>query len=105
MSIYASAYELLPLLSFIFNVFIISLVMRSDWRSFRNRIFALLLLTMGLWGIMSFGVRTSPHPYGAELARIWEEGAIIMVLGTSVLFYHFSLLYSNIKAPRVVLPW
>lgn len=104
MSIYASAYELLPLLSFIFNVFIISLVMRSDWRSFRNRVFALLLLTMGLWGIMSFGVRTSPHLYGADLARIWEEGAIIMVLGTSVLFYHFSLLYSNIKAPRVVLP-
>ena len=104
MSIYATAYELLPLLSFIFNVFIISLVLRSDWRSLRNRIFVLLLLTMGLWGITTFGVRTSPHPFGAELAQIWEEGAIIMVLGVSVLFYHFSLLYSNIRAPRIVLP-
>ena len=72
MSIYATAYELLPLVSFIFNVFIISLILRSDWRSLRNRIFVLMLLTMGLWGITTFGMRTSPHPYGADLALIWR---------------------------------
>ena len=104
MSIYASAYELLPLVSFIFNVFIISLVLRSDWRSLRNRVFVLMLLTMGLWGITIFGMRTSPHPYGTELALIWEQGSVVMVLGVSVLFYHFTLLYSNIRAPKTLMP-
>ena len=104
MSIYASAYELLPLVSFIFNVFIISLVLRSDWRSLRNRVFVLMLLTMGLWGITIFGMRTSPHPYGADLALIWEQGTIVMILGVWVLFYHFTLLYSNIRAPKTLMP-
>jgi hypothetical protein len=104
LSIYASAYELLPLVSFIFNVFIISLVLRSDWRSLRNRVFVLMLLTMGLWGITIFGMRTSPHPYGADLALIWEQGTIVMILGVWVLFYHFTLLYSNIRAPKTLMP-
>lgn len=104
MTIYASFYELLPLLSFIFNIFLLSLVLRSNWKDLRNRVFALLLFTMALWGLTIFGVRTSPHPNGAELAMIWEKTAIVMVLGVSVLFYHFSLLYSRSKAPKALLP-
>lgn len=104
MNVYAIFYELLPLLSFIFNIFLISLVLRSDWRNLRNRVFALLLFTMGLWGLTIFGMRTSPHPNGADLSLVWERAAIVMVLGSSVLFYHFSLLYTRVKAPGVVLP-
>jgi hypothetical protein len=104
MSVYASFYELLPLLSFVFNIFLISLALRSDWRNLRNRVFALLLFTMGLWGLSIFGMRTSPHPDGAGLALIWEKAATVMVLGSSVLFYHFSLIYTRVKAPRVILP-
>jgi hypothetical protein len=70
-NVYARFYELLPLLSFIFNIFLVSLVLRSDWINLRNRVFALLLFTMGLWGLTIFGMRTSPHPEGAELALIW----------------------------------
>jgi hypothetical protein len=103
-NVYASFYELLPLLSFIFNIFLISLVLRSDWRNTRNRVFALLLFTMGLWGLTIFGMRTSPHPDGADLALIWEKAATVMVLGAAVLFYHFSLLYTRIKTPGIVLP-
>ena len=104
MSIYASEYELLPLVSFILNIFIISLVLRSDWRSLHNRIFALMLLTMGLGSITLFGMRTSPHPNGADLALIWEQGAIVLILGVWVLFYHFTQLYSNIRAPKTLMP-
>ena len=104
MTIYASFYELLPLISFIFNIFLLSLVLRSDWKSLRNRVFALLLFTMGLWGLTIFGVRTSPHPDGAALALIWERTAIVMVLGVAVLFYHFSILYTRTKAPGALLP-
>ncbi|MCH8744270.1 MAG: hypothetical protein IIB31_01330 [Chloroflexi bacterium] len=100
MSIYAIFYELLPLASFIFNIFLLSLVLRSDWRNLRNRVFALLLFTMALWGLTIFGVRTSPHPDGADLAMIWERTAVVMVLGISVLFYHFSVLYTRIRVPK-----
>jgi signal transduction histidine kinase len=103
-TIYASFYELLPLLSFIFNIFLLSLVLRSDWNSLRNRVFALLLFTMALWCLTIFGVRTSPHPDGAALAMIWEKTAIVMVMGVSVLFYHFSLLYTRRQAPAAILP-
>jgi hypothetical protein len=107
MSIYATFYELLPLLSFLFNIFLVSLVLRSDWRSLRNRVFSLLLFTMGLWALTIFGMRTSPHPDGAELALIWEKTSIVMVLGASVLFYlfyHFSLLYTRARAIGNALP-
>jgi signal transduction histidine kinase len=104
MSIYASFYELLPLLSFIFNIFLMSLILRSDWKSLRNRAFSLLLFTMGLWALTIFGMRTSPHPNGAELALIWEKAAVVMVLGVSVLFYHFSLLYTRTRAIVKALP-
>jgi signal transduction histidine kinase len=104
MTIYASFYELLPLLSFIFNIFLLSLVLRSDWNALRNRVFALLLFTMALWCLTIFGVRTSPHPDGAELAMIWEKTALVMVSGVSVLFYHFSLLYVRRRGPSAVLP-
>ena len=104
MSFYASFYELLPLLSFIFNIFLLSLVLRSDWKSLRNRVFALLLFTMALWSLTVFGMRTSPHPNGAELALIWGKTAVVMVLGISVLFYHFSLLYTRLHSPGSALP-
>ena len=104
MSIYASFYELLPLLSFIFNIFLLSLILRSDWKSLRNRVFSLLLFTMGLWVLTIFGMRTSPHPDGAELALIWEKTAVVMVLGVSVLFYHFYLLYTRTRAIGNALP-
>ena len=58
---------------------------------------------MALWGLTIFGVRTSPHPYGADLAMIWERTAVVMVLGISVLFYHFSVLYTRIGVPKAKL--
>jgi signal transduction histidine kinase len=104
MNVYATFYELLPLLSFIFNIFLLSLVLRSNWKSLRNRVFALLLFTMALWGLTVFGMRTSPHPGGEELALIWGKTALVMVLGASVLFYHFSLIYTRQAALRNALP-
>ncbi|MFQ6026364.1 MAG: hypothetical protein ACE5Q6_02490, partial [Dehalococcoidia bacterium] len=104
MNVYATFYELVPLLSFIFSIFLISLVLRSDWRSTRNRVFAALLLVMGLWGFTIFGMRTSPHPDGAGLALIWEKGVLVLVLGATVLLYHFTVLYTRVKSPALLLP-
>ncbi len=104
MILYARFYELLPLISFIASIFLISLVLRSDWRSAQNRVFALFLLTMGLWGLTIFGMRSSPHPDGMALAFMWEKGVIAVVLGVAVLFYHFSLLYTRTQAPWGLLP-
>ncbi|MBI4297670.1 MAG: GAF domain-containing protein [Chloroflexi bacterium] len=93
-------YELLPLISFIFLIFLISLVVRSDWKSFTNRIFAFFLLAMGLWGFLIFGMRSSG---GLDAALRWERLVIPVIPFVGVFFYHFSLLITRAQGNRRLL--
>ncbi|HLF04730.1 MAG TPA: ATP-binding protein [Dehalococcoidia bacterium] len=104
MDLIAALYKLLPLVSFVLNIFLISLVLRRDWQQARNRVFALLLLALGLWGFALFGMRSSPNPQGADAALAWEKMALVTVLGVAVLFLHFTVLYTRIKPHRAILP-
>ena len=93
-------YEILPLISFIFSILLISLVLRSDWRSFQHRVFALFLLSMGLWGFTIFGMRSSPS---LDSAFTWEKVVIAVIPGMPIFFYHFTLLFTRATANRLLL--
>ena len=93
-------YESLPLISFIFLIFLISLVVRSDWKSFTNRIFTFFLLAMGLWGFLIFGMRSSAD---LDAAMSWERLVIPVITFVGVFFYHFSLLITRSQGSRRVL--
>ena len=93
-------YELLPLISFIFLIFLISLVVRSDWKSFTNRIFSFFLLAMGLWGFLIFGMRSSGD---LDAALRWERLVMLAILFVGVFFYHFSRLITRSQDSRRLL--
>lgn len=87
-------YFLLPLVLFLFSAFLLSLVLRSNWRRWDNRVFCLFLSAMALWGLTVFGMRTSPD---LEAAFAWEKWLIAVIPIVTVLFYHFTLAFTRNK--------
>lgn len=95
-------YQFLPLFSVIILSFLISLVIRSDWRSFSYRIFSLFLFSMALWGFFIFLMRIStPH---TDTALLWERFAIVFILATAVFFYHTTIVLTRTRSWRRLLP-
>lgn len=88
-----------PLFAFVFNIFLFIVVRihGAAKRQVVHAVFSFLLLSMALWGISIFAMRSSPT---VELAHSWEY----LVLGTfalvSIAFFHFVLLYTETRASR-----
>jgi signal transduction histidine kinase len=93
-------YLFLPFVVFIVSLALAALVLRSDWRSGRHRLFASFLMAMGLWGFTIFGMRSSPT---LAIAYMWEEWAFIAIVFTSVLFYHFTVRFTRTRVDAWVL--
>lgn len=87
-----------PFVVFIINFFLAALVIRGEWRSFRHRIFAAFLTGMSLWGFTIFGMRSSPD---VDIAFLWERWGVFPAIAfSSVLFYHFTLLFTDTRRSR-----
>ncbi len=96
----AVAYLVLPILVFITNIFLIGLVLRSEWRSYIHRVFAAFLLSMALWGFLVFGMRSSPD---LRVAYQWEKWLLAALPFVSITFYHFSLVFTGNRGRRRLL--
>jgi len=86
-----SAYLVLPLVQ-AFGCFILAIVVLKGRDP--NRLFSLFLLCLGLWGIIIFGMRSSPD---IEHAFIWDRLVIPLSPFMSVVFYHFSARYTGMR--------
>lgn len=96
-----SVHEILPLLQACLASVLVFLILWKGWNDTKNRIFALFLLSMILWGVTLLGVRLSDD---LNQAVWWERAEIIFIASTWVIFYHFAIRYSKIKAwPRRLL--
>ncbi|MFH1141010.1 MAG: histidine kinase N-terminal 7TM domain-containing protein, partial [Chloroflexota bacterium] len=96
------AYIVLPFLVFIICVFLAALVLNSNWRSHTNRVFAVFLAAMALWGLTIFGMRSSPSPSESDLAYQWEKWVFGAIVATSILFFHFTLVFTRTRTNRWV---
>ncbi|MDD5093305.1 MAG: ATP-binding protein [Dehalococcoidia bacterium] len=87
-----SLYLILPLLQGCLSGILAIMVVWMSRRSPANSLFAAFLFSLTLWGFLIFGMRVS-----ADLGRAiwWERGALVFIVATPVLFYHFALRYSN----------
>ena len=92
-----TVYIVLPFVVFIINTFLAALVLKSDWRTSRNQVFAAFLAAMALWGLTIFGMRSSPNP---EVAAIWERFVLAVIPFTGVFFYHFTLAFTGSRSGR-----
>jgi signal transduction histidine kinase len=99
-----NAYLLLPLIQAIFSLVLIFIVLKGHLGSSVHRLFSLFLLALAFWGIIIFGMRSSPDP---EHAYLWEKWLIPLGAFTAALLYHFSVRFTatKIKAWALLLPY
>ncbi|MBI4282752.1 MAG: GAF domain-containing protein [Chloroflexi bacterium] len=95
----AIIYKVVPLVVFLICMFLTGLVLRSDWRSFRHRIFAVFLFVMGLWGFTIFGMRSSPN---LNYAYQWERWVLVVIPFVGILCYHSTYFITNHRTNRLV---
>jgi signal transduction histidine kinase len=91
-------YLALPIVQAVSCFILASIVLRRD---FTHYLFSMFLACLGIWGIIIFGMRASPN---IEYAYIWDRFVIPLSPFMSVLFYHFSVRFTDLKINRWVLP-
>jgi len=93
------SYLIIPLIGACISFSLIPLVLRKDYRSNANRVFVLLLLSIGLWAIFSFAMRASPD---ADHALYWHR--ILFPFGTALFmfYYHFTCAYTDKQNRRLI---
>jgi signal transduction histidine kinase len=97
-----NTYLLLPLVQALFCLVLILAVLKGHFRSFKHGLFSLFLLGLALWGIIIFGMRSSPD---VKEAFIWDKQLLVLTPFISVVFYHFSVRYTGTKIKSWVLPF
>ena len=91
------SYLIPPLIVFIASLILLGIVIRRASKSFRRTIFCLLIVSVALSGLLVFGMRSSPDIYQA---LPWDRAAFVSAYAIFVLFYHFTLAYTNSRGTR-----
>jgi len=81
-----------------FALFIVALLWSR--RDFTTVLFCGILMSMALVNLCVFGMRSSPDVYRALL---WEKGLAVPTLAAYVLYYHFTLVYTDTRGQRRIL--
>ncbi len=98
---FSSLYYLLtPLLGTFVTILLLVLVWYKGRRDFSRRILCCLLLSVGLWALFVFGMRSSLDTHQAVL---WARLIVPTASAIFVLYYHFSLAYTGNRGQRVIL--
>ncbi|MBI4300545.1 MAG: GAF domain-containing protein, partial [Chloroflexi bacterium] len=91
-----TSYELLPLAAFVINVALFAWILLLKRKSPLHRVFSAFLLSMALWGLSIYAMRTSPDLSGA---LAWDKAVLPVLAAIVVFFLHFTYLYTGFK-PR-----
>ncbi len=94
-------YLLSPLITACILVALLVLVWKKGRRDFSNRLFCGILMSLGLWSLFTFAMRSSPDIHHAYL---WNKAMIMAVLPVFALYYHFTFAYTNTKRKRWMFP-
>jgi len=91
------SYLLSPLVALVISFILIIVVLSWGRRGFNSWIFCGFLLSVGLWGFLIFGMRLSPD---VQHAIVWNRVAVVPAIATFVLYYHFTLIYTNARGQK-----
>jgi len=69
-------------------------------RDINTLIFSGFLICMVLWNLFLFAMRSSPDP---QRALTWEKATVVPVLAAFILYYHFTVVYTNSRGQRNIL--
>ena len=94
-------YLLPPLIAAgISTILLVIVLLKGRRKGVVSRVFSLLLLSMTLWALFIFAMRTSSD---VEQALHWDRAMIPIGFAVSLFYYHFSLSLTDIKKGRVLL--
>jgi two-component system, OmpR family, clock-associated histidine kinase SasA len=83
-------YDLAPLIGLGISLVLVFFILRQSSRRQLNRVFAIFLISMGLWAFCVFEMRQSPT---LAQAIPWEKASFICLSIVSVTFFHFVKLF------------
>ncbi len=95
------SYLLPPLVAFVLSVGLAVFIWRTrPKKDLSMKLFIGMLISMGVWGLVLFGMRTSPD---VERALLWDRGMPAASLATFVFLYHFTHAYTNARGQRAII--
>ena len=94
------AYSLPPLGAAVVVLILLVVVLRKGGKTRGKWIFSGLLISMVLWNLLIFGMRSNPN---IEQALIWIRISTVPGFAIFALFYHFILTFTNTKGQKYVL--
>ncbi len=95
------SYLLPPLIAFVLNTGLALFIWKTrPQKDLSTKLFIGMLISMGIWGLVLFGMRTSPD---VERALIWDRGMPVASLATFVFLYHFTHAYTKTRGQRAII--
>jgi len=95
-----ASYLLPPLVAMGLCLALAVVVWYNSKRILSRRIFCGVLLSVGLWSFLTFGMRSSPD---VNQAVLWVRALLVIGLAIYILYYHFTVVYTNAKGQRIIL--
>jgi len=95
------SYLLPPLITAGVIIVLMILVLQKSRKDFSSLIFSGFLLSLVLWSLLTFGMRSSPDIYHA---LPWEKALVVAAIPAFGLYYHFILAYTNMTVKRWIIP-
>ena len=94
-------YLLPPLVAFILSIGLALFIWRTIPRKdLSTRLFIAMLISIGAWGLVLFGMRTSPD---VGRALLWDRGMAPASMAAFVFFYHFTHAYTKSRGQRAII--
>lgn len=89
-----------PAIGIIVSFLLIVFVLYRNHKRTVNRLFALVLLSLGLWSFFIFAMRASPD---LQHALYWEKMVVPTGTALPVFYYHFTSVYTHMENKKLLL--
>ena len=93
-------YLVSPLITVSAIIILVAFLWIKAPKNLSRRLFLLLLLSVGLWSLLIFGMRSGSD---TNEALFWEKLLVVPAFAGWVFFYHFTLIYTKNKGQRGIL--
>ena len=93
------SYLIPPLIAVAISLPLAFLVLRKDTKVMANRLFALLLVSLGFWGFFVYLMRSSPD---VEQALFWNTMVFPSGFALFIFYYHFTCAYTRVTPKKML---
>lgn len=97
MNLSSLSYLMPPLIAAAVTLGLLLVAVLWSRRDITTRVFSGFLLSMAVWNVLIFSMRSSPD---VQRALLWDRGMVVASMAAFVFYYHFTLVYTNTRGQR-----